>query len=123
MRKRSLSQRRCSMVVKTLYSVLGLDATASQNDIDDAFTRLKLQHPQAKIEADENARIRFAAIQQAYATLHEPDARAAYDQRVKRAGIKVADWSPLALNNEPGWISLRNILVAGFVVILVSGMW
>ncbi len=111
------------MIVKTLYSVLGVEATASQDDIDDAFTRLKLQHPQAKIDADENARIRFAAIQQAYATLKEPDARAAYDQRLKRAGIRVASSSSLAMDDGPGWMSLRNLFVAGFIVILVSGMW
>jgi flagellar biosynthesis GTPase FlhF len=112
------------MAVKTLYSVLGVDPAASQEDIDDAFIRLKLQHPQAKIDTDENARIRFAAIQQAYETLKNPDARSAYDQRIKRAGVKVANSSgAMAVDDAPGLMSLRNLVVAGLIVIVISGMW
>ena len=49
------------MSVKTLYSVLGVDPAASQENIDDAFTRLKLQHPQARLDTDNPAGLRIPA--------------------------------------------------------------
>jgi FtsZ-interacting cell division protein ZipA len=61
------------------------------------------------------------AIQQAYETVGNPDARAVYDQRLARAGVKV---EPVYANEESaGWISTRNIIVAGLILVIVSGGW
>lgn len=111
------------MAIKTLYSVLGLASSAYPEDIEEAFHHLKLQYPQAKLDADENARIRFQAVQQAYETLRNPDARALYDQKLAKAGIKVNTQAYAAEDGATGWISTRNIIVAGLILILISGMW
>lgn len=111
------------MTVKTLYSVLGLESSAYPEDIEDAFNRLKLQYPKAKLDADETARMRFQAAQQAYETLSNPDARALYDQKLAKAGIKVSTQAYVVDDDGSGWISTRNIIVAGLILILISGMW
>lgn len=111
------------MVVKTLYSVLGVEPSVYSGEIDDAFDRLKLQYPKAKLDADENARVRFLAAQQAYETLSNPDARALYDKKLAKAGIKVNTQAYAIEEVNAGWISTRNIIVAGLILILISGMW
>jgi len=111
------------MTIKTLYTVLGLPSSAYAEDIEDAFNRLKLQYPKDKLETDESARIRFLALQQAYETLSNPDARAAYDQKLAKAGVKVSTQAYALDGDGAGWFSTRNIVVAGLILILISGMW
>lgn len=111
------------MTIKTLYSVLGLPPSAFPEEIEDAFNRLKLQYPKAKLETDEAARVRFLALQQAYETLRNPDARSAYDQKLARAGVKIAPQAYGAGENGSGWLSTRNIIAAGLILVLISGMW
>ena len=111
------------MTVKTLYTVLGLASSASYEDIETAFNRLKVQYPKDKLDTDENARIRFLAAQQAYDTLSNPDARELYDQKLAKAGIKVNMEAYVGEDIATGWVSTRNILVAGLLLILISGMW
>jgi curved DNA-binding protein CbpA len=110
------------VAVKTLYSVLGLEPTASAQDIDEAFFRAKVRFPQAKLDADENARILFQALQQAHATLSNPDSRALYDRRLAGAGVQVSRDSPVAAESS-SWTSTRNIIVAGVILLLGSSMW
>ena len=62
------------------------------------------------------------AIQQAYDTLGNPDSRAVYDQRLARAGVKVAS-AQATIVGGPGWLSTRNIMVAGLILIIISGSW
>ena len=110
-------------MVKTLYSVLGVAPNALPEEIDDAFNRLKLQHPQSKLDTDEAARMRFLAMQQAYQTLSDPDARALYDRKIAKAGIKVATDAYAVGENNAGWLSTRNVIIVGLTVLLVSGSW
>ncbi len=111
------------MTVKTLYSVLGVAPSAYPEEIGDAFDRLKLQYPKAKLDTDENARVRFLAAQQAYETLSNPDARSLYDQKLAKAGINVNTQAYAVADGDTGWISTRNVIVAGLILILISGMW
>ncbi len=111
------------MTIKTLYTVLGVAPSAYPQEIEDAFNRLKLQHPKAKVETDETARVRFLALQQAYETLSNPEARAQYDQKLAKAGIKVNAQAYSVEEAEPGRTSTRNIVVAGLILVLISGMW
>lgn len=68
-----------------LYAVLGLDRTASAEDIKKAFRRLAMQyHPDRNNEA--GAEAKFKEINQAYEILSDPEKRAAYD-RFGHAGI------------------------------------
>lgn len=110
-------------MVKTLYSVLGLAPSASPDEIDAAFNRVKLRHPQAKLDTDETARMQFIAAQQAYQTLSNPEARALYDQKIAKAGVKVAPQSYAMDDSGSGWMSTRNIIVAGLILVLISGSW
>lgn len=110
-------------MIKTLYSVLGVAPSAAPEEIDDAFNRLKLQHPQAKLDTDDSARMRFLAAQQAHQTLSNPDARALYDQKIAKAGIKVATQSYSIDDDSSNWLSTRNLIIAGLILIIISGSW
>ena len=64
--------------VKTLYSALGLDPTASSRDIDEAFTRLRLRYTQLK-DPDEAQRIAFGHLDGEGETDRAPEAEARLD--------------------------------------------
>ncbi|MDB5804418.1 MAG: hypothetical protein JWN73_1740 [Betaproteobacteria bacterium] len=108
--------------MKTLYVLLGVPATVDSADLETAFLRLKANYPQTRLDADETARIQFQGIQQAYSTLANPATRAMYDQRLARAGVKTA---PVAMDSETsaGWMSTRNIIIAGLFMVAIAGMW
>lgn len=107
--------------MKTLYALLGVEPDADQSDIQIAYERLKARYPQAKLETDEAARIQFQGIQQAYNTLYNPASRNMYDQRLAKAGVKLA---PVADGDYDGsWMSTRNIIIAGLFVLAIAGMW
>ncbi len=110
-------------MIKTLYSVLGVAPSATPADIDEAFNRLKVRFPQARRDTDEAARMQFLAAQQAYQTLSNPEARSLYDRKIAKAGIKVA--TPSVAIDEPGsgWASTRNLIIAGLILIVISGTW
>ncbi len=111
------------MTVKTLYTVLGLASSASAEDVETAFNRLKLQYPKDKLDTDENARIRFLAAQQAYDTLSNPDARELYDQKLAKAGIRVNTQAYAGEAGATSLMSTRNIIIAGLILLMISGMW
>jgi len=71
--------------METHYDILGLSPNAAPDEIRAAYRRLaKEYHPD--INHDPDAGERFIAIQQAYETLIDPDARARYDLAL-RGGI------------------------------------
>lgn len=107
--------------MKTLYAVLGVEPDADQGDLENAFLRLKARYPQAKLDADETARIQFQGISQAYKTLSNPDTRAAYDKRLASVGVRTSNAA--VAEEAGGWMSTRNFVVAGVVVLLVACMW
>jgi curved DNA-binding protein CbpA len=64
--------------VETHYEILGVSPDATPDDIRVAYRRLAKQyHPD--VNHDPDAGERFIAVQQAYETLIDPDARARYD--------------------------------------------
>ncbi len=70
------------------YDVLGLDRSASPDEVKRAFRRLAMQyHPDRNPEPD--AHERFKAINEAYEVLSDPEKRAAYD-RYGHAGMQGA---------------------------------
>ncbi|HEY4373829.1 MAG TPA: DnaJ domain-containing protein [Burkholderiales bacterium] len=107
--------------MKTLYALLGVDPDAEQSDIQIAYERLKARYPQSKLDTDEAARLQFQGIQQAYNTLYNPALRKIYDQRLAKAGVRIASGP----DNGDGssWMSTRNIIVAGLFVLVIAGMW
>jgi curved DNA-binding protein len=67
------------MKFKDYYAILGVDRGASEEDIKKAYRRLaRKYHPDVSKEADAEAR--FKEMGEAYATLKDPEKRAAYDQ-------------------------------------------
>jgi hypothetical protein len=109
--------------MKTLYSILGVDPDVSAEDLEQAFLRRKVAYPQSKLDSDENARIQWQGIEQAYKQLANPDSRAMYNRRLANAGVKTVTVKALDADEDRGWVNSRNVIIAGLVLVLISGMW
>ena len=71
------------MHFKDYYKVLGVEKTASADEIKKAFRQqAALYHPDRNPSPDAPAR--FRAVQQAYDVLSDPDKRQAYDDNRRR---------------------------------------
>jgi molecular chaperone DnaJ len=62
------------------YKVLGVDKKASQEDIKRAYRKLARQYHPDTNAGDKQAEERFKEVQQAYATVGDPEKRKQYDQ-------------------------------------------
>src|SRR5262245_44565785 len=76
-------------VVRDPYEVLGVDRSASQDEIKSAFRKLASQHHPDKNPGDAGAQQRFKELNAAYQVLSDPQKRAAFD-RFGPAGIGAA---------------------------------
>ncbi len=86
------------MEFKDYYATLGVDRTASQDEIKRAYRKLARKfHPDVSKESDAEAR--FKEVAEAYEALGEPEKRAAYDDVGKRYK-QGKEFSP-----PPGWES------------------
>ncbi|KQU83538.1 cytochrome C biogenesis protein [Variovorax sp. Root318D1] len=88
------------MEFKDYYSALGIDRTASDDDVRKAYRKLaRKYHPDVSKEADAEKRMRD--INEANDVLRDKEKRAAYDalaDRVARGGRPEGDFQP-----PPGW--------------------
>jgi curved DNA-binding protein len=88
------------MEFKNYYQVLGLERTASEDDVRKAYRRLARKfHPDVSKEADAEQKMRD--INEANDVLRDKEKRAAYDalaDRVARGGRPEGDFQP-----PPGW--------------------
>lgn len=67
------------MEYKDYYKIMGVDRTATQDDIKRAYRKLaRKYHPDVSKETD--AQGKFQEMQEAYEVLKDPEKRAAYDQ-------------------------------------------
>ncbi|MDI1446484.1 molecular chaperone DnaJ [Polyangium sp. 6x1] len=62
------------------YDVLGVDRSATQDEIKSAFRKLAAQHHPDKNPGDDGAHQRFKEINAAYQILSDPQKRAAFDR-------------------------------------------
>ncbi len=62
------------------YAVLGITATAEPREIRQAFRRLARQYSPDVNFWDDQARVLFAEIAEAYRVLSDPEARTMYDR-------------------------------------------
>lgn len=68
------------MEFKDYYKILGVERTADQKAISQAFRRLARQHHPDVNRGDKNAEAKFKEINEAYQVLNDPERRAKYDQ-------------------------------------------
>ncbi len=68
------------MANKDFYEVLGVDKSASDDDIKRAFKKLALKYHPDRNQGDEEAEERFKEINEAYQVLSDPEKRQRYDQ-------------------------------------------
>jgi molecular chaperone DnaJ len=76
-------------LVRDPYDILGVERSASQDEIKSAFRKLAGQHHPDKNPGDEGAHQRFKELNAAYQILSDPQKRAAFD-RFGAAGIGAA---------------------------------
>lgn len=65
---------------KDLYAVLGLDRSASKEDIKRAYRRLSKEHHPDRHKGDKGAEQKFKEVNEAYEVLNDEKKRAMYDQ-------------------------------------------
>jgi molecular chaperone DnaJ len=66
--------------VRDPYDILGVDRSATQDEIKGAFRRAAQQHHPDKNPGDDGAQVRFKEINAAYQILSDPQKRAAFDR-------------------------------------------
>ena len=68
------------MAKEDYYKTLGVEKSASDDDIKKAYRRLAMKHHPDRNKNDEDAEARFKAIKEAYEVLSDPQKRQMYDQ-------------------------------------------
>jgi len=68
------------MAKRDYYEILGVERTASEEEIKKAYRKLAVKHHPDKNPGDKTSEEKFKEIGEAYEALSEPQKRAAYDQ-------------------------------------------
>lgn len=68
------------MAERDYYDVLGVDRSASPEEIKRAYRRLAMEHHPDRNPADPEASEKFREASRAYEVLHDPEMRSRYDQ-------------------------------------------
>lgn len=80
------------------YQVLGVERTATQDEIKTAYRKLAMRYHPDRNPGDSEAEERFKQVSEAYATLRDPEARARFDQYGNAGGrpdFQSVDWNTI----------------------------
>src|SRR5690606_3194679 len=67
------------MEYKDYYNILGVEKSASQDDIKNAFRKLAMKYHPDKTKGDKTAEDKFKEVNEAYEVLRDPEKRKKYD--------------------------------------------
>lgn len=104
--RQGASQVRCK---RDYYEILGVERSASDDQIKRAYRKLAKQHHPDRNPDDPAAEQKFKEVQQAYQVLRDPDKRAQYDRfgeagvgqwATKPGGERVYQWGGASINFE-----------------------
>src|SRR5512141_977268 len=76
------------MDYKDYYKILGVERSASADDVRKAYRKLAMQHHPDRNPGDKQAEDKFKEINEAYQVLSDPQKRARYDQ----VGSAYSNW-------------------------------
>lgn len=109
---------------RSLYDVLGVNPSASAEEIEAACIKLGEQFSPERNKGNLTATIRFKEIEQAYETLSDPEKRAAYDQKQKpdHSSYKNSSSEPVKRINS-GLTGIGVITVTIGVIFLLSAIF
>ena len=95
------------MEFKDYYTILGVDKSATQDEIKKAYRKLAVRYHPDKNPGNKQAEEKFKEISEAYEVLGDPEKRKKYDQlgarwqQYQHAGTGDFDWSQF-MGSEPG---------------------
>ncbi len=90
------------MEFKDYYKVLGVERTADQKTISQAFRKLARQYHPDVNRGDKNAETKFKEINEAHQVLSDPERRAKYDQILELRERGGGDWEELLRRGAAG---------------------
>jgi curved DNA-binding protein len=113
------------MEYKNYYQMLGVERSASEDEIKRAYRKLALQYHPDRNPGDKQAEENFKNINEAYQVLSDPAKRARYDQLgesysrwqqrgAPQDGFKWEDWATSAPSGQVSAEDLEDIMGGGF---------
>jgi curved DNA-binding protein len=87
------------MDYKDYYKILGVERSASEEDIRKAYRKLAMQYHPDRNPDDKQAEERFKEINEAYQVLNDPKKRAHYD----RLGSEYSNWQRRGAPGDFNW--------------------
>lgn len=87
------------MEYRDYYKTLGVNKSASQDEIKSAYRKLAMQYHPDRNQGDGGAEEKFKDINEAYQVLSDPDARAKYDQ----LGSSYQNWKQRGGQGDFNW--------------------